>query len=503
MTPEQLPQPESTVHESARAACARCRALGVPVAVLSSGGRTLEVAAEDSADLAILSTTDFGPAMARAGSAGMLVEVSAGVRAGFITLRDEHGASVVIAPVFKDSHLAAPADLVFATLRASVEDLDSMQRHAGDIENFTGQLAHSYDTIDLLYTLGRAMGQPNTPRDFLASLCARTRSVMGFAWVAACFAGDAGMPLGLRNVTAVDGDLFADLSSCRRTLLAWGSAGQQLAIHERVEGLGGQTGQVMSQPLMLRGRAVGVLAAGGKGGPDPLISSYDTQLFEACAGFLATFIENVALYDDQKQLFMGTLQALTGAIDAKDRYTCGHSERVSILSWQIAEAAGLSMEAAERVRIAGLVHDVGKIGVPDSVLTKPGKLTEEEFGAIKLHPEIGHRILLPVPQLQDVLPGVLHHHERYDGRGYPHKIAGEAIPLMARIIAVADTFDAMSSDRSYRKKLSREAVLAEIARSGGTQLDPRLALLMVRMDLGLYDEMTLRHAAEAGERKAA
>lgn len=502
MSQDQIPLPphDSPLHQCVQAACARCRELGVPAAVLAPSGTVLEVCADTPTTEALVRALPFAPCPP--GPDSPLTEVAPGVSAGLIPIRDDRGACLCIAPVFP-GQTPAQAHPLYRTLRANILDLASIQTHAGDIENFTEQLAHAYDTIDLLYTLGRAMGQPNTPKEFLASLCARTRAVMGFAWVAACFEGDASIPLGLRNVTAVEGDMLADLASCRRTLLEWTTRGVQPVIHERVPALGGDTGQVISQPLMLRGRAVGILAAGGKQGPDPLMSSYDSQLFEACAGFLATFLDNVALYDDQKQLFMGTLQALTGAIDAKDRYTCGHSERVSILSWQLAEAAGLSMEDAERVRIAGLVHDVGKIGVPDAVLTKPGKLTDDEFGAIKLHPDIGHRILLPVPQLTDVLPGVLHHHERYDGKGYPSRIAGEDIPLMARIIAVADTFDAMSSDRSYRKKLTREQVLAEITRCAGTQLDPRLAALMVRMDLDLYDEMTLKHAAEACERKAA
>ncbi|MFY7895513.1 MAG: HD-GYP domain-containing protein, partial [Phycisphaerales bacterium] len=253
--------------------------------------------------------------------------------------------------------------------------------------------------------------------------------------------------------------------------------------------------QTISQPLLCKGHQIGVMLAGGKGGEDWMISSYDTQLFEACAGFLATFIENVALYDDQHQLFMGTVQAMTAAIDAKDRYTRGHSERVALLSMQLAQAAGLPPQQCERIRIAGLVHDVGKIGVPENVLLKAGKLTEEEFAHIKKHPQTGYEILKGVSLLEDVLPGVMHHHERYDGKGYPHGLFADEIPLIARIIAVADTFDAMSSNRAYRSKMPRDVVLAEIARSGGTQLDPRISQLMLSLDLTEYDAMTQRHAA--------
>src|SRR5262249_25179437 len=157
-----------------------------------------------------------------------------------------------------------------------------------------------------------------------------------------------------------------------------------------------------------------------KQGDDPQVSSYDIQLLEAAAGFIGAFLDNAALYTEQRAMFMGTLEALTASIDAKDRYTCGHSQRVAHLAQQLPPASGLSADQAERVRIAGLVHDVGKIGVPEAVLGKAGKLTDAEFDAIKMHPEIGHRILKDIPRLDDILPGVLHHHERYDGRGYPH-----------------------------------------------------------------------------------
>jgi HD-GYP domain-containing protein (c-di-GMP phosphodiesterase class II) len=137
---------------------------------------------------------------------------------------------------------------------------------------------------------------------------------------------------------------------------------------------------------------------------------------------------------------------------------------------------------------------VGKIGVPEAVLTKAGRLTDAEFEHIKRHPEMGHIILRDIPQLADVLPGVLHHHERWDGAGYPHRLTGEHIPLLARVIALADTFDAMSSNRSYRPAMPRERVLAEVARCAGTQFDPALSPLFLRIDLAEYDRMVARHA---------
>ena len=185
-------------------------------------------------------------------------------------------------------------------------------------------------------------------------------------------------------------------------------------------------------------------------------------------------------------LFMGVLHALTRSIDAKDAYTRGHSQRVAELSRALAIKIGLPEEQCERIYLSGLLHDVGKIGVPEAVLTKPGRLTDAEFDAIKKHPEIGAQILGNIKQLQDILPGVLYHHERWDGKGYPHQIAGEKIPLMGRIICVADCFDAMSSTRTYRPALPLDTVLAEIRRCGGAQFDPALANVFVTLDFSPY-----------------
>ncbi|MCA9296312.1 MAG: HD domain-containing protein, partial [Phycisphaerales bacterium] len=139
---------------------------------------------------------------------------------------------------------------------------------------------------------------------------------------------------------------------------------------------------------------------------------------------------------------------------------------------------------------------VGKIGVPEAVLMKPGRLTDDEFALVKLHPEIGHRILRDIPQLDDVLPGVLHHHERWDGKGYPHHLVGEEIPMVARLIGLADAFDAMSSTRTYRASMSRETVLEEIRRGAGLQFDPHLVEAFLGLDFSTYDRMIVEHAAD-------
>ncbi|MCA9311706.1 MAG: HD domain-containing protein, partial [Phycisphaerales bacterium] len=144
-------------------------------------------------------------------------------------------------------------------------------------------------------------------------------------------------------------------------------------------------------------------------------------------------------------------------------------------------------------------HDVGKIGVPESVLCKPGKLTNEEYAQIKKHPEIGYQIVKDIPLLDDTLPGILHHHERYDGRGYPAGLVGEHIPFMARIIGLADAFDAMSSTRTYRAAMDREKVLSEIQNGAGTQFDPELVAVFSTIDLAVFDQMVERHQQQSAK----
>ncbi len=177
----------------------------------------------------------------------------------------------------------------------------------------------------------------------------------------------------------------------------------------------------------------------------------------------------------------GVLDGLVTAVDHKDRYTRRHSEQVTTYALQMAEAMGLSEETQRTLRIAGLLHDVGKIGVPDEILRKPGRLEEGEFQVIKQHPLLGELIIKEVPNLPDVLDAVGSHHERVDGQGYPRGLAGQDIPLLGRILAVADSYSAMTTDRPYRKAMSPEAARADLHRVAGTQLDAKLVAIFLQV----------------------
>jgi response regulator RpfG family c-di-GMP phosphodiesterase len=171
-------------------------------------------------------------------------------------------------------------------------------------------------------------------------------------------------------------------------------------------------------------------------------------------------------------MYVRSIDAMIKALEAKDFYTRGHSQRVTLYSVAIAKELGIAGQEMEDLHRASVLHDLGKIGVREAVLNKPGKLTEEEFAEIVRHPETAVRILEPIPFFRPLLPAILHHHERFDGKGYPARLAGRTIPLASRIMAIADTFDAMTSTRAYRKALPVADAINEIRRCSGTQFDP-------------------------------
>lgn len=197
-------------------------------------------------------------------------------------------------------------------------------------------------------------------------------------------------------------------------------------------------------------------------------------LMELAANALATHAHNIQIFRDQQKILVGTVRTLVNALDTKDQYTCGHSDRVAQIAKAIATQHGLSGEECHRIYLAGLLHDIGKIGVRDEVLSKPGILTKEEFEEIKMHPVLGYEILKHLDQLQHVLPGVLFHHEAWDGTGYPHGLDEEEIPLAARILAVADAYDAMTSNRSYRMGMPKEKAEQTLRNGQSKQWDPQI-----------------------------
>lgn len=398
---------------------------------------------------------------------------------------------------FHGSHATHMMD----TLTWMLEDIRQLRKDQQTIELFSEQLGESYEVVTTLQDLGRSMGALDDPEGIIEDGICEIASTLDYSWVACC----------IRDETEARQVLSTDLYQSGMCKLTPQENQRVLEHIKNIEPIGYADTtaiysvpiefyqlepQILVHPLTRDGEELGFLIAGGKCGDDPQVSSHETKLMESISGMLGAALENAALYHRQHLTFMGTIKALSGAIDAKDQYTRGHSERVAKLSEMLALKIGYTPEAAERVRISGLVHDLGKIGVPESVLCKPSRLTDEEFGQIKLHPTIGYEIIKDIPDLNDLLPGVLHHHERWDGNGYPAGLAGEDIPEMARIMALADTFDAMSSNRAYRSGLPREKVFEEFRKCAGSQFDPNLVEPFLALDFSVFDEMVAHHKAQ-------
>ncbi|MDX9872768.1 MAG: HD domain-containing protein [Clostridia bacterium] len=234
-----------------------------------------------------------------------------------------------------------------------------------------------------------------------------------------------------------------------------------------------KTRSMLTIPIKLRDRTLGVLQVINKknGGS---FSEEDEVLLEGMTGPIALALENAQLYKEMKDLFLDSIQSLASAIDAKDPYTNGHSRRVTEYSLFIGKEMGLTEERLDTLEYMAILHDVGKIGIQDAILNKQAQLDDEEFKIMKTHAAIGAKILEGMNSLRRLSAGAKYHHEKYDGTGYFERLKGAEIPLEARIISVADAYDAMTTDRPYRKGLDHAVALEEVKRCAGSQFDPEV-----------------------------
>ncbi|MBI1335675.1 MAG: HD domain-containing protein [Phycisphaera sp.] len=393
-----------------------------------------------------------------------------------------------------------------ATIAWMHEDSLEIDRRLIEIQSLSQQLGESYEELSLLYKLSSSMSVRDVqggPAQFLNHACDGLREVVGLRWMAIQLVDDEPSLNELSGSVFVSGQTGCDksiLTRIARLLIQRHADGSLPTVIDdtraySIPHLARLASSLLVIPLTHERRTVGLLFGGDKLDGSQ-IASNDSKLCSSLANSIAIFLENAMLYEDMHAMFLGTLHALTASIDAKDNYTHGHSERVALLARMLAEAAGFDSHTVERIYISALVHDVGKIGVPESVLCKPGRLSEDEFAMIRRHPEIGATILQDIRQMQDLIPGVLYHHERFDGCGYPHGLAGHEIPLFGRLICLADSFDAMSSNRTYREAMNLKHVLGEIERCAGTQFDPELASVFVKLDFRPFYELLDRHNHE-------
>lgn len=253
------------------------------------------------------------------------------------------------------------------------------------------------------------------------------------------------------------------------------------------------TRNILTVPLIARGEVIGVLQLLNRSGGEGFTAD-DLRRMQLFAGILAAAVQNARLYADQKRTFLEMVTALSEAIERRDPYTGGHVRRVVTYSVLLGQEMGLPLEQLEELRLAAILHDIGKIAVPDQILRKPDRLDAEEVRVMERHTVDGAEMVGRIRSLRHLVPGIRSHHERLDGRGYPDHLVGDDLPLIPRIIGVADTFDAMTTDRPYRRALTPAAAAAEIARLAGAQFCPHVAAAFAR----LYE----RHAftLEQGER---
>jgi HD-GYP domain-containing protein (c-di-GMP phosphodiesterase class II) len=338
---------------------------------------------------------------------------------------------------------------------------------------FANEVLQNYEQLNLIFDLTQQISRVTDLRDTEALLLRRVAHLLAAETV--CIVGTDGEcraypePKGTDAAPAIPGGVHVAavgaIDLVRRTR------------HVHVAWAGPR--QIIAGPLLRLDDKVDVVVAARTAGA-PTFSSGDMMLIESVLAFGGQIISNTELHERMRRMSLEVTRALVAAIDKKDHYTSGHSERGGFLTRLTAQELGVPLAEQQTMEWAGLLHDVGKIGIPEEILCKPGKLTPEEFDVVKQHPRMGAEILQPIASLRVVLDGVLYHHEVPNGTGYPEGLAGDEIPLVARIIHVVDTFDALTSTRSYRKAFSVPAALEIIRADQGTRIDTEVATAFMR-----------------------
>ncbi len=371
---------------------------------------------------------------------------------------------------------------VAAAVQAQVDGLDAR----GEAEALSEALTQNFEELTLLHNLGEVLTVTQSAPELLRRACRELVETVDAVGVAAYLPpGDeeprrivavGALPIAKPELPALVERLLGDLGHERTVVI-----NNHCADDPALEAMAPGVERVVLAPLPMGRRRRGALVAINRNGLE--FGSPDAKLVRSVANSVGMFLENHRLYTDLQALMLELVRALVSSIDAKDPYTCGHSERVALLSRETARLLGLTDREVEWAYLAGLLHDIGKIGTPEAILQKPARLTDAEYDVIKRHPAVGYRILKGVKRLEPIRDAVRHHHERMDGTGYPDGLRGEEIPLLARITGLADAFDAMTSNRPYRPRLPMEKVRCEIERNVGRQFDARAADALLALDV--------------------
>lgn len=416
-------------------------------------------------------------------------------------------------------HSPCPLKHLSSLLSMAVRQVRQEERASAlqaDVEQLVDQIESTYEEISLLHSLTRNLQISRSPVE-LAELCLeRMHALIRPAGNAIWIEEKSGCPHFLmRGNVPVDEENFVRLTA-RFEKHDWS---RPLVMNDldnaplegepplRVD-FPGLTSLVLVPISERRYRAGWILSCNFSGGRE--FGTVEASLLSSIATILGTHVRNIDLYRQHDELLLTFVRSLVSTLDAKDPYTRGHSERVALIARRLGQEFQLSEPELHDIYLSGLLHDIGKVGVDDRILRKPGQLTHEEFQEIQKHPMIGFQILKELTNLSKVLPGVRSHHESYNGRGYPDGLTGDDIPIMARILAVADSYDAMGSDRPYREGMPLEKIEEIFQRGAGKQWDAKVidAYFRARDDVRRICESytpgngNLLADKDGGERKA-
>jgi len=382
--------------------------------------------------------------------------------------------TVLVAAARLPADGARAGRLLVASVGESIRARVALTQAHSETHALSAALSQSFEEVSLLHGLGEVLCVTQPVGELLQRACQELRACLAAEAVGAYLPAVEGMP----GTTVVAGTLPMASSSLPPLVQHVNDglgAEHSLIINNHCQddpdlaGLSIAIERLVLVPLPLREGVNGAMVAVNR--REAEFGSPDAKLVRSVAGSCAIFVENHRLYQDLQQLMLDLVRALVSSIDAKDPYTCGHSERVAITCREVARRMSLPDDQVEAIYLAGLLHDIGKIGTPEHILLKTGKLDPEERRIINQHPVVGARILSGVKRLQHIREAVLYHHERLDGSGYPESLRGDGIPTFARIVGLADAFDAMTSNRPYRPMLPLEYVVREIERNVGRQFD--------------------------------
>jgi HD-GYP domain-containing protein (c-di-GMP phosphodiesterase class II) len=357
-----------------------------------------------------------------------------------------------------------------------------------DLELMSGELSTRYEELNLIYGVAAQLGRGGNLHELLRYILEESQATTGSDWVL--------LSLVDRNILSVSGTgrageemslaerrQFPALAATICRELTTGTLEPLISPEESEAELATVVGgpvSLLAVPIMVKGNLDGCLAV-ARFTEDVPFHTNDVKLMEILAEQVSLSLTNWELYENLRRFLLNTVQSLVSAIDAKDSYTRGHSQRVHRLSMLLGKSMGLPPDQLETLHWASLLHDVGKLGVPEGILQKPGSLTDQEFAVMRKHPVKSCEIVAPIPELAHCIPAIRHHHERIDGRGYPDGLRGEEIPLLGRIIAVADVFDALTSDRAYRHALQPAEVRRYIRQTAGKHLDCKVVEIFDRI----------------------